>query len=126
MGGIPGLANQFQREEILQYIFEESPSTVNKEKIRPQMKFETNGNSVTLPTFFNVVRALDQVIDVDYYLPGCPPTSKLLKQALEVLLSGKLPEKGAVLAPDIALCDECPKKDTKPSDLKFTEFKRPH
>jgi F420-non-reducing hydrogenase small subunit len=43
-----------------------------------------------------------------------------------VLLSGKLPEKGTVLAPDIALCDECPKKDSKPSDLKFTEFKRPH
>ena len=81
---------------------------------------------VTLPTFYHVVRALDQVIDVDYYLPGCPPTPKLLKQALEVLLSGKLPEKGAILAPDIALCDECPKKDTKPSDLKFTEFKRPH
>ena len=38
MGGIPGLANQFQREEILQYVYEESPSTVNKEKTRPKMK----------------------------------------------------------------------------------------
>jgi len=126
MGGIPGLANQFQREEILSYVYDESPSTLNKEKTRPEMKFGINGSSVTLPKFFQVVHALDQVIDVDYYLPGCPPTPKLLKQALDVLLSGKLPEKGAILAPDIALCDECPKKDTKPSDLKFTEFKRPH
>jgi F420-non-reducing hydrogenase small subunit len=69
---------------------------------------------------------LDQVVDVDYYLPGCPPTSKLLKQAVMTLLSGELPPKGSVLAPDIALCDECPRKDTKPTDLSFTEFKRPH
>jgi F420-non-reducing hydrogenase small subunit len=126
MGGIPGLANQFRQEEILNYVYEGSPSTVNNEKTRPEIKFGINGNSISLPRFFHVVRALDQVIDVDYYLPGCPPTPKLLKQALEVLLSGKLPEKGSILAPDIALCDECPKKDTKPSDLKFTEFKRPH
>jgi F420-non-reducing hydrogenase small subunit len=125
-GGIPGLANQFKREEILQYVFEESPSTVNPQHTRPEVKYGTNGSSVTLPVFFNVVRTLDQVIEVDYYLPGCPPTPKLLKQAIDILLSGKLPEKGTVLAPDIALCDECPKKDTKPSDLKFTEFKRPH
>jgi F420-non-reducing hydrogenase small subunit len=126
MGGVPGLANQFEREEVLKYLFEDSPSTVNPQKTRPELKVVSNGNTVTLPNFFNVVRALDQVIDVEYYLPGCPPTPKLLKQALDTLLSGKLPEKGTVLAPDIALCDECPKKDTKPGDLKFTEFKRPH
>jgi F420-non-reducing hydrogenase small subunit len=125
-GGIPGLANQFEREEVLRYVYEESPSTINSQKTRPEVKIISNGHTVTLPNFFHVVRALDQVIDVDYYLPGCPPTPKLLKQALEALLSGKLPEKGTVLAPDIALCDECPKKDTKPSELKFTEFKRAH
>jgi len=125
-GGIPGLANQFEREEILKFVYEDSPSTVNPKKTRPEVKVITEEGTVTLPKFFNVVRALDQVIDVDYYLPGCPPTPKLLKQALEALLSGKMPEKGTVLAPDIALCDECPRKDTKPSDLKYTEFKRPH
>ena len=73
-----------------------------------------------------VVRTLDQVVDVDYYLPGCPPTPKLTKAAVGALLSGNLPPKGTVLAPDIALCDECPRKDSKPTDLAFTEFKRPH
>ncbi|MBN1398213.1 MAG: oxidoreductase [Bacteroidetes bacterium] len=125
-GGVPGLANQFEREEVLKFVYEDSPSTVNPQKTRPEIKVITEEGTVTLPKFFNVVRALDQVIDVDYYLPGCPPTPKLLKQALEALLSGKMPEKGTVLAPDIALCDECPRKDTKPSDLKYTEFKRPH
>ena len=32
-----------------------------------------------LPELHNVVRALDQVVDVDYYVPGCPPTPKLTK-----------------------------------------------
>jgi F420-non-reducing hydrogenase small subunit len=126
LGGIPGLANQFQRDEILKYVYQDSPSTVNPEKEYPELKVGTNGSTVTLPSFYHTVRALDQVVDVDYYLPGCPPTPKLLQQALEILLSGKLPEHGSVLAPNIALCDECPKKETKPSDLKFTEFKRPH
>ncbi|MFH0990792.1 MAG: oxidoreductase [bacterium] len=126
LGGIPGLANQFSREQILQYVYEGSPSTVNDDRIRPATSLKLNGTSVTLPEFRNLVRALDQVIDVDYYLPGCPPVPKLLKAALETLLSGTLPPKGTVLAPDIAMCEECSKKDSKPSDLAFTEFKRPH
>lgn len=126
LGGIPGLANQFTQEEIMKYVYEDSPSTVNEQKIRPKTKIQVDGNNLTLPTFFNVVRALDQVVDVDYYIPGCPPTPKLLKEAIDVLLSGKLPPKGTILSPDIALCEECPRKDTKPNDLSFIEFKRPH
>jgi F420-non-reducing hydrogenase small subunit len=126
LGGIPGLANQFDREEILRYVYDESPSTVNPEGTRPLTSHTTNGLTVALPEFRSMVRTLDQVIDVDYYLPGCPPVPRLLKAALEVLLSGVLPPKGTVLAPDIALCDECPKKESKPQDLSFTTFHRPH
>ncbi len=126
MGGIPSLANQFTREQILQYVYHDSPTTVNESKIRPQTEVKHNGSNVTLPTFHSMVRALDQVIDVEYYLPGCPPTPKLLKAAIDALLAGKLPEKGTVLAPDVALCDECKRIATKPNDFSFTEFKRPH
>jgi F420-non-reducing hydrogenase small subunit len=73
-----------------------------------------------------MVRTLDQVIDVDYYLPGCPPTPKLLKAAVLTLLSGELPPKGTVLSPDEALCEECPRKESKPTDLAFKHFYRPH
>jgi F420-non-reducing hydrogenase small subunit len=90
------------------------------------LKFQENGRTATLPELHRLVRTLDQVIPVDYYLPGCPPTPKLLQQALTALLSEVVPPKGAVLAPDIALCEECPRKDTKPDDLSFTAFKRPH
>lgn len=126
LGGIPGLANQFPREQILKYVYEECPTIENPQKTRPQAHYVENGLEATIPEFRNVVRALDQVVDVDYYLPGCPPTPKLLKSAIEALLSGKLPPKGSVLSPDTALCQECPRKDSKPTDVAFTEFKRPH
>jgi len=125
-GGIPGLANQFGRDKILDYVYHNSPTVVNKNKIVPDVRYKDNGYSVTLPEFRNVVRTLDQVIDVDYYLPGCPPTPKLLKNALFALLEGKAPEKGSVLAPNTALCDDCPKKDSKPEEIEYTQFKRPH
>jgi F420-non-reducing hydrogenase small subunit len=125
-GGIPGLANQFSREQILKFNYEDAPSVVNEKKVRPQLKFSDNGREPTLPSLHNVVRSLDQVVDVDYYVPGCPPTPKLTKAAVTALLEGTLPPKGSVIAPDIALCDECPRKATKPTDLSFTEFRRPH
>jgi F420-non-reducing hydrogenase small subunit len=126
LGGIPALANQFSREELLRYVYEESPTTVNAGKTRPQPECGTNGHRVTLPELKQMVRALDQVVRVDYYVPGCPPTPKLTKAAVAALLSGSPPPAGSVLAPDLALCDQCPRKSTKPADLKFTEFKRPH
>ena len=38
-GGIPGLANQFPREQILQFNYEQAPTLVNDGKTRPQLKF---------------------------------------------------------------------------------------
>jgi len=78
-----------------------------------------------LPGFFETVRTLDQMVDVDYYLPGCPPTPKLLWEAVHALLGTELPPKGTVLAPDRALCEECPRKDSRPDKLVLKEFKRP-
>jgi F420-non-reducing hydrogenase small subunit len=126
LGGIPGLANQFDREQILKYVYQESPSVQNAEQTTPQQRFAENGRVATLPGLWKLVRTLDQVIPVDYYLPGCPPTGKLLQDALGALLAGNAPPKGTVLAPDTALCEECPRRDTKPTDLAFSEFKRPH
>lgn len=125
-GGIPGLANQFPREQILQYNYEDAPTLVNEQKVRPSLTFTDGERTVSLPQLHNVVRALDQVTDVDYYIPGCPPTPNITKTAIGALLEGKLPPKGSVLAPDIALCEECSRKKSKPTNVSFTEFKRPH
>ncbi|OGS08598.1 MAG: oxidoreductase [Elusimicrobia bacterium RIFOXYA12_FULL_51_18] len=125
-GGIPALANQFQKESILKYVYEDCPGMDNPGKTRPQPESKDEGRTLTLPEFRGMVRSLDQVIEVDYYLPGCPPTPKIIMAAVQALLSGKLPPKGTVLSPDIALCEECKRKDSKPADLALTEFKRPH
>jgi F420-non-reducing hydrogenase small subunit len=126
LGGIPGLANQFSREQLLRYVYEEAPTVVNEARTRPQTSFQNNGHTVALPDFRNVVRALDQVVEVDFYIPGCPPTPKITRAAIGALLEGKLPPKGSVLAPDVALCEQCARKASKPDDLSFKEFKRPH
>ncbi|MCX7626520.1 MAG: hypothetical protein N2Z21_09990 [Candidatus Sumerlaeaceae bacterium] len=126
LGGVPALANQFSREHILEYVYRKAPSVTNPAGTVPQPNWKDDGHQVTLPEFRHVVRALDQVIDVDYYLPGCAPSPKLLAAAVQALLKGELPPKGSVLAPDVALCDECPRKESKPTEVSFAEFKRPH
>jgi F420-non-reducing hydrogenase small subunit len=125
LGGIPGLANLFKHEEIMSYVYDQSLSVSNPSGTRPQISTPIDGSVATLPSLHKVVRALNQVIDVDYYIPGCPPPPALVKSALDTLLSGKPPEKGSVLAPDVAMCEQCTRKDTKPADLHYATFHRP-
>jgi F420-non-reducing hydrogenase small subunit len=126
MGGIPGLANLWNRQSIFQTSYKDTPTTVNPDGVVPKTEYKENGHTVTLPGFYETVRSLDQVEDVDYYIPGCAPTPKILMQTVQALLSGELPPKGSVIASDVALCEECPRKDSKPETLAITEFKRPH
>lgn len=126
MGGVPSLANLMTPEAILRTVYGEEPSTVNPDGAVPSTHWKADGHALELPALLDAVRTLDQVVRVDYYLPGCPPVPKLIAAALDALLSGRLPESGSVLAPDIALCEECPRKQTRPEQLSISEFKRPH
>ncbi len=125
LGGIPGLANLFDRTSILNAVYCESSSTVNPDASLPMVRPKDNGHSLELPAFYNTVRTLDQVVEVDYYVPGCPPTPRIFRTALQSLLGAPLPPRGGVLAPDCALCDECPRKDSKPEKLSIAKFERP-
>ncbi len=126
LGGVPGLANLWNREALLQAVYREAPSTVNPAGTTPRTEYESHGRSITLPTLFDTVKTLGQTVPVDYFVPGCPPTPNILLKAVQTLLSGNLPARGAVLAPDTALCEECPRKDTRPEQLAIKEWKRPH
>ncbi len=126
LGGVPGLANLYEREAILDAVYREAPSLANSEGTLPAEESHVAEGVLTLPAFDASVRTLDQVIDVDYYLPGCPPPVGLIASAVTALVEGTLPEKGAVLAPDVALCSECPRSPTKPDKLLVEEFRRPH
>ncbi|MBM3696032.1 MAG: oxidoreductase, partial [Actinobacteria bacterium] len=125
-GGIPGLANLWDRQAIFESSYLTGPSTVNPEGTLPATALPHNGDVVTLPGFYDTVRALDQVTSVDYYIPGCAPTPNIIAGAVQTLLSGDLPPAGTVLAPDKALCEDCPRIDTKPQDLSIERFYRPY
>lgn len=125
MGGIPGLANFTTKEELFRRVYDECESTVNPEKIRPQTSFTVPEGVLHLPEFYNDVRTLDQVVDVDYYLPGCPPqTERLVDVFMAIVTGAELPPKGSVVgAYDKTQCDECERKKT--DNKKIKHFYRP-
>lgn len=125
MGGIPGLANFSTKEEIFKRVYEESESTVNSDHIRPQVKHEVEEGVLELPEFYNDVRPLAAVTDVDYFMPGCPPqTERLVEVFMAIVTGAELPPKGSVIgAGTKAQCDECIR--IKHEDKKITKFNRP-
>ncbi|MCK5224475.1 oxidoreductase, partial [Candidatus Calescamantes bacterium] len=126
IGGIPGLANFSNSKEILNTLYRDLDTVDNKEGVIPQTRTKVKSGEVTLPRFHNTVKTLDQVIDVDYYLPGCAPPPDLIMGAINAILKGELPPKGSVLAPEKSLCDSCRLNKTKPEKLTMKEIKRPH
>ena len=125
MGGIPGLANFSSKEEIFRRAYFDSESTLNPEKVTPQTKWDVKEGKLTLPVFYNDVRTLDQVVDVDYYLPGCPPqTERLVDVFMAIVTGAELPPKGSVVgARDKTQCDECNRKKSENKLIK--KFYRP-
>ncbi|MBW2066820.1 MAG: oxidoreductase [Deltaproteobacteria bacterium] len=125
-GGTVGLANFRTREDIFKWVYHDAPTVANPEGRFPQTETRVDGKVLTLPEFYDRVYTLDQVIDVDYYLPGCPPPPDLVLNAINAVVSGNLPPKGSTLAPRTALCDTCPRNRTKPERIEITTVKRIH
>lgn len=125
-GGTPGMANFRSRQDIFDWVYRDAPTVVNPLENRPQPSCTIDGKELTLPSFYETVCSLNQVIDVDYYLPGCPPPPDLITNAIFAVLENKLPAKGSSLAPHKSLCDSCPRNETKPSKMAITELKRIH
>ncbi|HEX54679.1 MAG: oxidoreductase [Candidatus Altiarchaeales archaeon] len=123
-GGIPGLANIANREEIFRVVYKETASTDNPEFVTPQTIYDDGGHELTLPEFYDEVYALDEIVDVDIYMPLCPPTPKLIWTVIEAVVSGNIPPKGAIIAGDKTLCSECGRK--KSEKRRITKIYRPH
>lgn len=122
-GGIPGLGNLYNRNLIFERAYLETPSTVNGDHILPQTTYNVPEGELDIPEFFDTVSSLSQTIDVDYFIPGCPPEERTTWLALEALIENKLPPKGTVISHNVkAVCDDCPrKKDVK----KIKKFYQP-
>ena len=109
-GCIPGLANLHDAKEILTKVYTQSKSIANPDSVIPKPETKVKEGTLEIPHFYDTVKTLDQTVDVDYYLPGCPPPVKLISNAIDAIAKGELPPKGSVLAPLKSVCDECPRK----------------
>jgi F420-non-reducing hydrogenase small subunit len=125
-GGTPGLTNLTTKEDIFNWVYRDAPTVVNPGGKYPQTSTIVNGKKLTLPEFYDHVYALNDIITVDYYLPGCPPPPHLVIAALSAVLEGKLPPKGSTLAPHRALCDSCKRNKSKPERMAIRDIKRIH
>jgi F420-non-reducing hydrogenase small subunit len=121
-GSMPGLANFYDRETLFNWIYQDSPSTVNPDKTLPQKHYPIPEGELELPGFWNTVKTLAQVVPVDYFLPGCPPEAHSIELAVHAIVAGELPPPGSVIGPDVTVCDECSRKK---SEKKIKHFYRP-
>jgi len=90
LGGVQRLGNNWSSGENLAEVFPTS-----KEIIANNPYFD-NPHS----------RALDEIVKVDYYLPGCPIDKNEFVRVLVALLQGRKPP-----IPDYPVCVECKKKE---------------
>ncbi len=128
-GCIPALANFTSRDAIFQNVFLDSPSVDNPKGVLPQPVTAVPEGEIHIPEFYETVKSLDQVVDVDYIIPGCPPEPHQIWAVLQVVVAAltqgaELPPKGSIIgAQETAVCDECihPK-----SEKKIFRFYRPY
>jgi F420-non-reducing hydrogenase small subunit len=125
-GCMPALANLSPFHEVFDVSYK-TITTENPQDLRPQTSFMALEGELTLPKLYPVVRTLDQVVPVDYYIPGCPPVSHQIGAVIDLViqvLQGKaqLPPRGSVIgAGTSTVCDEC----TRTRNVKnIKEFKR--
>jgi F420-non-reducing hydrogenase small subunit len=100
-GGIPALANMYTLEELYDKVYRDSKSTVSADT-----------PSKDLPPLLDRVYALDEVVKVDVYIPGCPLNPALILEALSNLLAGKPFE-----LPERSVCDDCAVRREEKSDV---------
>ena len=125
-GGIPGLANFGDSEAIMQRVYYTAPSLDETRGTRPMTVTRVPEGEIELPSFYDRVKTLDQVVSVDYHMPGCPPVVEQVWKVFNQFISGELPGKNSLIGVDEkTVCDVCPRKKVD-GKVRIKEFKRPH
>ena len=81
MGGIPAMRNNIPLQECLDEAYLNGPTVHN-----PSGKIP---NDPEIPLLLNRVYTCQEVVKIDYFLPGCPPPADTIWEALVALLSDK-------------------------------------
>ena len=122
-GGIPGLANLYPPRDLLTRLYVTTESTDNADEVLPQVRTRiSDGQELYLPGILPRVKSLHQVVPVDYYMPGCPPSDKQTWAVCQAIAKGELPPPGSIIgAGDKSVCDECSRSK---GQNKMTEIRR--
>src|SRR5512138_3291830 len=130
-GCIPGLGNFSNVNQLIDTAFT-TPTTDNPKNLRPKSSYDVPEGTLTIPTLNPMLKTLDQVIDVDYYMPGCPPESHQISAVVELVIAAlqgrvQLPPKGATIgAGNSTVCDECTRKRNVKAIKEFNRIQMIH
>jgi F420-non-reducing hydrogenase small subunit len=108
-GCIPALSNLYTKDQHFHSIYRSNPTIDNPTGTLPQLKTLLPEGELELPRFFDHVLPLREAVDVDYFIPGCPPESHQIWNIVETVIQRKaLPPKRSVLgAGNSSVCGEC-------------------
>lgn len=81
MGDIPAMRNLVPLRECLDEAYVNGPSVHNPSGAVP--------NDEEIPLLLDKVYPINEVVKIDYFLPGCPPSADTIWQALTALLNNK-------------------------------------
>lgn len=125
-GCAPGLANLTTNAATIRTVYTDSLTTDESRTQVPRPVTQVPEGEIHIPVLYETVRPLDQVVPVDYIIPGCPPEARQIAAVLRAVLTGMpLPAPGGTIigAGNVALCEECPlAKNVK----QITRFYRPY
>jgi F420-non-reducing hydrogenase small subunit len=98
-GGIAGLGNACQNDELL------------------KPKYATSHDTLRYPRLIPRVQPVASLVDVDYHIPGCPPPLQVVEEFLDALLTGQSPQVN-----DLPVCAECGRvvRGELPAEVKRT------
>ncbi len=80
-GGVPSMRNMMSLQECLEEAYLKRPTVVDG--LIP--------NDPDIPLLLDRVYPCHEVVKIDYFLPGCPPSADVLWAALTALLAGTEP-----------------------------------
>ena len=81
MGGLPAMRNGIPVRECLEEAYLNSPTVAPEDRIIP--------NDEEIPIVLDKVYPCHEVVKIDYFLPGCPPSADLIWEALTALVEGR-------------------------------------
>jgi F420-non-reducing hydrogenase small subunit len=120
-GCIPALSNLSSKADHFRTVYLDNPSIDNREGCLPQRRTAVPEGELELPEFYERVKHLAQIVDVDYFIPGCPPEPHQIWNVVEALVQGaELPPKGSTLgAGKSTVCNECSRRKESKTIKKF-------